>query len=311
MTISECAALLRGRDDFLLVTHARPDGDTLCSAAALCSGLRRAGKRAAVLENPEMTDSYAPYIRPYTVPAAAGGEYIVCVDTADVNLFPIGFAGEVPLCIDHHASNTHYAADTVVDSSLAACGELVLALVEELCGGLTKEEADLLYIAVSTDCGCFCYANTTPRTLRDAAHLIECGAENARLNKEFFRSFSFARLALEGLIYSSMRSYRNNSINVAVVTLDMMKKSGATEDDCDDLASLAGKVKGNVVAITIRELAGGGSKASVRTNELVNASEVCRRYGGGGHPMAAGCTSDLPPFEFADRLVETVDEIWK
>ena len=182
--------------------------------------------------------------------------------------------------------------------------------LKKLNGGLSKEEADLLYIALSTDTGCFCYANTTPDTLRAAAHLIECGAENATLNTLLFRSSSFARLKLEGLIFASMRSYRQHKINVAVVTLDMMEQAGAVENDCEDLASLPGRVSGNVVSITIRELAPGRSKASVRTNDQVDASAVCGRLGGGGHKMASGCTVDVGPEELADLLLQEVEKVW-
>jgi len=311
MKICDCAAFLRARDNILLISHSRPDGDTLCSAAALCSALRRLGKNAGLYNNSEITETYMDFVRPYIWESIPEGAYNVSVDTADVKMFPLGFNGEVELAIDHHASNPGYAAHNLILGHKAACGEIILELIEELCGGLNKEEANLVYAAISTDTGCFCYGNTNPDTLRAAAKVIECGAENGYLNKLLFRSMSYSRLKLEGLIYASMRSYRDNKVNVAIVTLDMMRESGATEDDCDDLASLAGKVKGSVVSITVRELPDGRSKASVRTNETVNASDICARFGGGGHSMAAGCNADMGPFEFAEALIKVVDEVYK
>ena len=311
MTLNECAALLREHDNYILITHVRPDGDTLGSASALCSALRRLGKRAALLSNPQTTQTYLDLCEKYFSPEIPDGAYVISVDTADKTMFQKGFSGGVDLSLDHHPSNTGYARTTVVDHTLAACGELVLDLIEELCGGLTAEEASLLYAAVSTDSGCFCYGNTTARTLRDAARLVDYGADNARLNKLLFRSFSFGRLKLEGMVFSTLRSYRGNAINVAVITREMLEAAGVTEDDCDDLASLAGRVRGNVVAITVREIEDGWSKASVRTNELVNSSDICAHLGGGGHAMAAGCTVRMGPYELADRLVEITNEIWK
>ncbi len=311
MKICDCEALLRANDNILLITHVRPDGDTLCSAAALCSALRRLGKNAGMYNNPEITDTYESFVRGYIWTEVPENAYVVSIDTADVTMFPVGFEGKVDLAIDHHASNPGYADNSLVYSEKAACGEIILELIIALCGGLSKEEADLVYAAISTDTGCFCYANTNPDTLRAAAKAIEYGAENGWLNKLLFRSLSFSRLKLEGLIYATMRSYRNNAINVAVITLDMMRESGATEDDCDDLASLAGKVKGNVVAITVRETSPGRSKASVRTNELVNASEVCAHFGGGGHAMAAGCNAEMSPQELADAILEVVNEVYR
>ena len=309
MTIRECAAALKENDNFLILTHTRPDGDTLGSAAALCSALRRAGKRAALCPNPEITEHYLPFVAPYLGKETEGG-FVISVDVAGEEMFPLGFSGKADLCIDHHPGNPGYAAQTLLDAGKASCGEIVMQVIEALNGGLTPEEASLLYTAVSTDCGCFVYGNTRAETHLAAAHLIECGAEHHRLNKELFRSFSFSRLKLEGLIIESLQSYKDNALNIAVVTLDMMRRSGATRDDCDDLASLAGKVRGNRVSITVRELTQGVSKGSVRTDGSVDANAVCAKFGGGGHKMAAGCMQPLAPEELAERLREAVEAVW-
>lgn len=311
MTMLEAAALLSAQDDFRILTHTRPDGDTLCSAAALCSMLRRLGKRAWLFPNPEITEKFRPLVEDYLAPEPDAAGCTVSVDVAGPEMLCAGFSGTVELAIDHHPKNPGFARQTLLRSEKASTGEIVLELSDALGCGVTPEEATLLYIALSTDCGCFCYGNTAADTHRAAARLMDLGADHRWVNKQFFRSFSFPRLKLEGMIFATLRSYRENRINLAVITLDMMRESGATEDDCDDLASLAGKVRGNVVSITVREIAPGRSKASVRTNELVDASAVCALFGGGGHKMASGCTADLPPKELADRLLRAVDEIWK
>ncbi len=310
MTILECAAVLEAQQEVMLLTHARPDGDTLGSAAALCSALRRGGKKAWLYPNPQITSHFRRYIAPY-LGENAEGAFVVSVDVAGTELFPKGFEGRsVPLCIDHHPGPHDFAAQKLLDTEKASCGEIVMRLIEAMYGGLTPEEASLLYIALSTDCGCFVYGNTRADTHIAAAHLIDCGADYHALNKELFRSFSFARLKLEGMIFSSLRSLRDNAVNVAVIPLEMMERSGATEDDCDDLASLAGKVRGSRVSLTVRELAGGKSKASVRTDGSVDANALCARFGGGGHKMAAGCTMDCGPEALAERLLDAIDEVW-
>ena len=309
LTMNECVQALRGHDRFLLLTHIRPDGDTLCSAAALCAALRRMGKKASLYRNPGVTESYQPLVEPY-LGEAAPGDFTVSVDVADVTMLPPGWEGAVDLAIDHHPANPGYAAATYVDGSKASCGEIVMRLILTLCGDLSKAEANLLYVAVSTDSGCFCYGNTTAETLRAAAQLIDCGAENAALNKQFFRSDSFARLRLESMVYAELQSFRDHKINVAVITREMMETSGATEDDCDDLASLPGRVRGNVVGITVRELEEDKCKISLRTNDQVDAAAVCARFGGGGHKMAAGCTLNTSPDIAAMLMLSVVNEIW-
>ena len=309
LTIDECAALLRENDRFCILTHKRPDGDTLCSAAALCSALRRMGKKAALFRNPDITETYAPLMAPYLHTEGTRG-YVVACDTAGETMLPETWSGAVDLAIDHHPKNPGYAKATLLNGAKASCGEIVMELIETLCGDLTAEEAGLLYIAVSTDTGCFSYGNTKADTLRAAAHLVDCGADNGALNKQFFRSYSPARIKLETLIFANLQSFRGGAVNIAVVTLDMMRQAGATEDDCEDIASLPGKIRGSKVNILVRELAEGKCKVSVRTGESVNAAELCARFGGGGHPMAAGCTLNTEPEIAALLMQAALNEVW-
>lgn len=311
MQLNECAAYLKENDRFLLVTHKRPDGDTIGSAAALCRALRQLGKTAWLYPNPEVTDNYSGYFAPLAAPDDYLYETVVSVDVASEGLFPLGFSGNVDLAVDHHPSNSNFAQRAVVWSHKASCGELVLELIKALGVPVDKTIAELLYVAVSTDTGCFCYGNTKPETLRTAAELIELGAENAPLNKKLFRTVSKARLTLEGLIYSGLTTHRNGKISIATVTLDMMEMAGATENDCDDLASLAGKVAGSCVSATIRELEPGVCKVSVRTGLEVKASAVCERFGGGGHDMAAGFTVHMNCADTKAALLQAINEVWQ
>lgn len=311
MTAQECSQLLLSKNNILIITHTNPDGDTLCSAAALCSALRRAGKRANLFRNPAVTTKYMPHVEKYFAPKSFRSKYIVSVDVATEKMFAEGFDGAIDLCIDHHPTNSHYAKKELVCPDKAACGEIVLAVIKEMCGGITQEEADLLYIAVTTDTGCFQYLNTNAATFRAAAELLEYGADTGMVNVKFFRKASRARLKLEGMIYSTMGFYRDGKISVAIITKEMLRQAGACEEDCDDLAGLAGRAEGASVNITIRERDNGSSKVSVRTGRDVSSSDICAVFGGGGHAMAAGCTIDCPPEKARDMLLAVIDEVWK
>ena len=311
MTAQECSQLLLSKNNILIITHTNPDGDTLCSAAALCSALRRAGKRANLFRNPAVTTKYMPHVEKYFAPKSFKSKYIVSVDVATEKMFAEGFDGAIDLCIDHHPTNSHYAKKELVCPDKAACGEIVLAVIKEMCGGITQEEADLLYVAVTTDTGCFQYLNTNAATFRAAAELLEYGADTGMVNVKFFRKASRARLKLEGMIYSTMGFYRDGKISVAIITKEMLRQAGAGEEDCDDLAGLAGRAEGASVNITIRERDNGSSKVSVRTGRDVSSSDICAVFGGGGHAMAAGCTIDCPPEKARDMLLAVIDEVWK
>ncbi len=309
MEYGEFLSQLMERDEFLILSHIRPDGDTLGSGAALCHALRRAGKTAYTYDNPETTEKYRPYVSKFTAPADFRPKCTVAVDTAEPGLFPKGYQGRPDMCVDHHPSNTGYADILLLGDKKSACGEIILELIKLMHGAPDSEEAALLYIAISTDTGCFQYSNTNSDTLRAAAETLDAGANIHELNQRFFRRVTKARIILEGMVYSGMTFHRDGYVAVACVTRDMMARAGATENDCDDLASLVGRVEGADVGVTIRELENGYSKVSVRSSPAVNSNDICAFFGGGGHKMAAGCSIDCPPDEAKEKLLAAVDKV--
>ena len=310
MNYREYAELLKKQDRLLILTHRDPDGDAAGSAAALCSALRRLGKEAWLLPNPGFTRKVLPYLEGYIAPAGFVPDRVVSVDVATERMFPPGFAGEVLLCVDHHETNSHFGQQELVRGEKSSCGEIVLELIKSLCGSVTEEEATLLYIAVTTDTGCFQYANTSCHTLAAASELLRLGAKQHEVSQTFFRKVSPARLQLEGMIYSSMSFHRDGRIVFAIVTQDMIRRSGATKDDFDDLASLAGRAEGSELNITLREQEDGSSRVSVRSSPGISSSEICAAFGGGGHDMAAGCNISCPPEKARDMLLDVIQELY-
>jgi len=200
--IKKAAALLRQRDNILILTHLRPDGDTTGCAAGLCAMLRQIGKTAYVLYNPEITDSDRGYVEPYWAPEDFAPDFVVSVDIADRQLFypaAAAYFDRIGLAVDHHPSFEGFGAHQCVDPSRAACGEIVYEICREL-GEVTAEVALPLYVAVSTDTGCFVYANTTANTHRVAAALLETGIDYFSVNKRHFRTKSRRRIALESAL---------------------------------------------------------------------------------------------------------------
>ena len=311
MDYKSCAKRLLTHEDILIVTHRNPDGDTASCAAALCSALRRGGRRAYVFPNRQMSRKLLHYCEKFFAPEDFKPKYTVSVDVADAKLFCLGFEGRVDLCIDHHPSNTHFAGESFIVGERASCAEIVMELIKQINADLTPEEATILYIGLSTDTGCFQYANTDAAAFHAAAELLEAGADNMSVNTAFFRKVSAARLRLESMIYDSIRFYRGGTIAVAVVTLEMLDKAGATEEDTDDLAGLAGRCESSLVNITVREKKDGSCRVSVRSGPEVNSCEICAVFGGGGHAMAAGCTVEGSPDHVCELLVRVTEELWK
>lgn len=293
MTPQQAAAFFQSKDNFLILTHLRPDGDTIGCAAGLCLALRQVGKTAYVLRNPEATSLFTPYLEGLSDPEGWAPDTVVSVDMAAKSLFPdnaLPYLDRVDLAIDHHPSQEFFARETCLDAGRAACGELIFEIVRQF-SSVTPEIATPLYVAVSTDCGCFVYGNTTADTHRVAAELMDCGIPAAQLNKRHFRTKSFKRMRLESAILSTLELHSDGAIAIAAIPLELMASLDATERDAEDIAALVGQLEGVKTGVTIRELAPGTCKLSVRTDPSdLNASQVCALLGGGGHAAASGAT---------------------
>ena len=310
MNPSEAAKLLLEKNNILIVSHKHPDGDTVGSCSALCHALRTNGKTAYLFHNTEITEKLMHYSEEYFAPEEFVPEFIVAVDVAAPDMQCSGADFEYDLVIDHHPSNPEYGKLNLIESGCSACGEIVLKIIESMNGKADETEADLLYIALSTDTGCFQYANTNAESFEAAARLMCYGAHCYKLNAKFFRQVSKARIAIEGIIYSGMRFYKNDRIALVVLTKEMLESAGASENDLDDIAGLPGRLETQKVTVTVRENPDGSSKVSMRSAHEIDSAAVCARFGGGGHRMAAGCTIHEAPEKAAELVLEAIEEQW-
>ena len=312
MTYTEAAAWLNAHDRYLILTHKRPDGDTIGCAAALCQGLRNLGKTAHICPGTEETHLFTPYLEGLLAPQDYTPDTVVSVDIAARSLFTKSgqpwLERGIDLAIDHHPSQEFFAKETCLDASRAACGEILYEILREL-GQVNAETAVPLYVAVSTDTGCFQYSNTTAETHRVAAALMATGIDVFPLNKRHFRTKTWARLQVERLLVERMHRYENGKIAVAPVSLGLMDEAGATEEDMEDIAAFLGQIEGVETSVTIRELAEGGCKLSVRTSGGLNATKVCALLGGGGHAAAAGCTVSGTLKEAEEQILDAIRQV--
>ena len=310
MNAAQTAAFLKEHDNYLILTHIRPDGDTLGCGSALCLALRNLGKTAWMLESQDAITMFRGYLEGCIAPADFVPDTVVSVDTASEGMFPPNaeeYKGKVDFAIDHHGSNTGYAAQTWMVAERAACGEMIFELVEEL-GVMDAEIAKRLYVAVATDTGCFMYSNTH----KVAAALMDQGIDVYPLNKVHFRTKTYKRFLLESAIVRDMELYQDGTIVVAPISLAMMDAIGATSEDSDDIASFLGQMEGALHSVTVKEKETGECKMSLRTDErYLNASKVCALLGGGGHAAAAGCSVKGTVREAIDAMLAAIETVQK
>lgn len=291
ITTAQAADFLRSHDGYLILTHVRPDGDTIGCAAGLCRALRKIGKTAYILENPEITELFTNYVEGLTIKEKPVAETVISVDIAARSLFPDPakpYLERVDLAIDHHPSQEFFAKATCLDSGRAACGQIVYEIVKQF-ADLTPEIGEALYVAISTDCGCFQYSNTDAAVHRAAAELMESGFDPYPVNRKFFRTKTFKRLKLESLLTAGMELRDRDQTALVFLTRTMIDEVGASERDMDDISAFVGQIEGVKNGVTLKETADGHVKISLRTDPGdLNASKVCALLGGGGHAAAAG-----------------------
>ena len=311
MTYLEAAQFLKEHDNYLILTHKRPDGDTIGCAVALCHALRAIGKTAWLLPSRGATALFRPYLEGVEAPENYVPGCVVSVDIASLGLLPQNaqpYRDRIDLAIDHHPSNEGFAQENCVEADKAACGEILYKIVSEL-GPLTAEIALPLYVAVSTDTGCFVYSNTTANTHRVAAALMETGIDYRPANKRHFRTKSLKRLKLEARMLEGMHLYEAGTVVIAAVTLDMVRELELTEEDLEDIAAFLGQIEGVRHSVTIRQLKEEECKLSVRTAADLNASAVCALLGGGGHAAAAGCTLSMGPVQAEEAILKAIRQV--
>lgn len=307
--LGSAASFLKENDNFTILTHAHPDGDTLGSGIGLCLALRALGKKANVINNEEIPPKFR-YLE--IEPQEFEEKTVVAVDIADVTLMgnevKEKYETKVDLSLDHHGSNRLFAKLNCVDSSAAAAAQIIFELVELLGVQITPQMANCFYTGISTDTGCFRYANVTPDTHRVAARLMECGADAAKINVKMFETKTRTYAALERLALDGMQFFYDGRCALITITREMFAESGSDENECDGIAAISRQIEGVLVGVTMRERRDGTYKASVRTHNPVDASAICARLGGGGHPNAAGCQLPGTREEATKLLIDTIGE---
>lgn len=297
LTVESTVQKLLSEDRWRILCHRYPDGDTIGSAVALCRALQYTGRKARVECADVFPEKYAYLTEEITFDAIDDDAPVCAVDVADARLLgeklEAAYGDRVELCIDHHGSNTGYARQLLL-KDYAAAAMVVYELVRELCVPFDRLIAESLYTGIATDTGCFKYSNTDALTHRMAAELMDCDIRADAINRAMFDVKSRARIELERLALAGMRFEYGGRMALMPITLEMVEKSGALENDMEGLAPIPRQIEGVWVGVTLREKADGRFKVSVRTGTHANAATVCALLGGGGHAAAAGCELDGP-----------------
>jgi bifunctional oligoribonuclease and PAP phosphatase NrnA len=310
------ADALRRHDRFLIVTHENPDGDALGSMLASSLALRQLGKDA-VMYLPGRTPLPSEYgFMPLAdlvrePPVDAAERVLLAVDCAkEERIGDDAARSRAPLTVnvDHHHDNTRFGDLNLIVADASSTGEVLRDVFAELGVELTPELAEPLYIALVTDTGRFQYANTTPKSLRLAAELVEAGADIHEVFQQVYESLEFAKLKLLARALDRAEVLEGGRIVVSHLLRSDFGEVGATEPYSEGIIDYLRAVEGAELAVLIREQLSEDAatyKGSLRSSiDELDVSAIARRFGGGGHRQAAGFSTDLPLDEIVDQIRE-------
>ncbi|HPF61801.1 MAG: bifunctional oligoribonuclease/PAP phosphatase NrnA [Gemmatimonadetes bacterium] len=308
----DLAALLVPGSRVCLTTHINPDGDGLGSEVALVHLLRARGIDAVIC-NPSPTPERFGFLfedlpgvdrSAKAVVELRRADLIIVLDIAEISRLgglatTVEERGVPVACLDHHVGPGHLPeGPRYIDPTAAATGELLHRLAVELDWEITPAVARALYVALVTDTGSFRFANTSPATLRTAAHLIECGADPEQVYRDVYASGPIGRPRLLAETLQTLVHEPEIGLTWLTVPTGALERHGVASDDLDGVVEHARAVAGVRIALLFREVSAGRVKVSFRSVGDVDVAALARQFGGGGHTKASGAA-----------IVGTLDEV--
>jgi len=314
--LSQVVELIEKKDRFAITSHIRPDGDGLGSSLGLCWLLQALNKEVEVIMRDPAPHAYQ------LLPGAGAIRVVPNVDRTYDAVFVIecsdidrpGLASldqQFVVNIDHHSTTELFGTINWIDSTAAACGEMIYNLCKATGVRVTKEIAECVYTALLTDTGSFHYSNTTERTFKIASELVRTGVKPAKTAEAIFGSYQWPKIELLGHVLATARRDETGQVAWMWQTMAMQEQSEASEEDADGFVNYPLAV-GEVEATALfKETSPGVYRTSLRSKGDVNVAKIAEQFGGGGHRNAAGCTLKGNCAEIEHQMVPLLQDAIK
>jgi bifunctional oligoribonuclease and PAP phosphatase NrnA len=319
MSLQIIISKIKEAKNLVIMPHISVDGDGLGSSIALGLVLRKMGKEVDIYieEDVPYIYSFLPGLDLVKVFGREGGkafknyDMAIALDTGDMGRLgkrvPLLENGKISANIDHHATNSEFAFYNYVNTGSSAVGEIVYEMIKLLGQSLDTEISTCLYVAIATDTGGFRFSNTSSKTHEIVADLLKNGVDVSEVSQKVFDTTSFQKTRLMGEAINSLDLLENGKIALIIITDEMMKKTGANDEDCDGIVNLGRNIRGVEVSLMMRQRSNGEIKVNLRSKNYADVAAVASLYKGGGHKRAAGCIIEGKSAEEAKKLL--IDDI--
>lgn len=314
--LKQAAEAIYGANRIVLASHVNPDGDTLGSMLALTHACRSMNKIAIPLSQHGVPEIYR--WMPGTEWIQTGTDErdfdlgIIC-DTGCTKRVGDGVASIIDsarttMKIDHHLAEGDFGDIRVVNSHVAATGELIYSLLKTMRVPFNKAIAENLLCALITDTGSFRFMNVTSHTFRISASLMKFGACPAAISELVFESRSFASIKLLGRALDALSVSENGLVAWSFLRANDFLELDASDEETEGIVNHIRAVRGAQVGVLFREVPGKKIRVSIRSREGFDVNLVAQDFDGGGHRQAAGCSMDPPLDDAVKRLLKRIHE---
>ena len=316
MNVMKVINQIKAAERVAIMSHIYPDGDAVGSSLALALALEKLGKKVDVYLQDGVPVVYSfltganKILREWN-----GNEYdmAIAVDSGDMERLgtcdKIFNSAAIKINIDHHITNTNFGEYNHIEAYASAAGEIIYRIIKMASIDLDKEIAECLYVAIATDTGGFRFSNTTSICMQVAAELINYEIDVSDISRKVFDVTSLTKTKLIGIAIESLELLADGKIAVMQIDNHQMVKLGANFEEFDGIISIARNITGVEAAAFFLEKKSNEIKVNLRSNAYVDVSEVAKKYSGGGHKRAAGCTITAISLEEAKNKI--VDELCK
>ena len=295
---------------YMIFYHIRPDGDCIGTAFALAVFLQANGNKTLVLGEDSVPDRFRYYLGGYTddltYDTVPEDVIRVSVDTSTPNRLGIYENEKIDICIDHHMNNKFTAPVKIIEEDAGSCTEIMFSLLKGFLHGHPKcrQICNLLFMGLITDTNCFRNEGTRPESFRTASELAKLGAEYYEVAQRYALIKSSEQLEFERRLTQTYQKVEKYGIVSGILTQQDAKEIGMSVNAFESLSSLPMEMEDTRISLVIRELQNGDSRVAVRSRGKISAEAICKKYGGGGHHNAAGCTLGVPVEEMRELFVK-------
>lgn len=311
MILEDIKQKIEKANSIVLLTHEMPDGDAVGSTIAMYIALKRLGKNVdMIIENCPRTYDFLPF-RNEIKEEGSREKYdltiaLDCSDIKRLNGFSNYFeTAKDRIVIDHHGSNTMFGDINFVNPVSPACCQILVLVLEYLGVEIDKEIGTCILAGIITDTGGFKYEAVTAETFELVAQLINKGINVSNVYKKVLQMISRSSFELRKIAMNRLEFLEEGKISFTYITKKDEETWNAVTGEHEGIVEMARDIEGVEVAIFLRE-AENGYKASLRSNNYVNVSDICLMLGGGGHPKAAGANLPFPLEQAKEKIVEQI-----